>query len=148
MVRVFIQARMSSKRFPGKVLAPFNGIPILTCVIERVDKVILSSRDTVLGINSRMSEMQVAIDCQQLTKVNQILELRADNFAQLKASLSGINGISILDTDHPNKINLHYCLSVILHDDFKDYRDSIIAGLKKAGVGTSIYYPHPVQRLT
>ena len=92
--------------------------------------------------------MQVAIDCQQLTKVNQILELRADNFAQLKASLSGINGISILDTDHPNKINLHYCLSVILHDDFKDHRDSIIAGLKKVGVGTSIYYPHPVPRLT
>ena len=103
---------------------------------------------TVLGINSRMSEMQAAIGCQQLTKVNQILKLRADNFAQLKAGLSGIKGISILDTDHPNKVNSHYCLSVILHDDFKDYRDSIIAGLKKAGVGTSIYYPHPVPRLT
>ena len=48
MVRVFIQARMSSKRFPGKVLAPFNGIPILTCVIERVNKVIPSSRIVVL----------------------------------------------------------------------------------------------------
>ena len=103
---------------------------------------------TVLGINSRMSEMQAAIGCQQLTKVNQILELRANNFAQLKASLSGIKGISILDTDCPNKVNSHYCLSVILHDDFKDHRDSIIAGLKKVGVGTSIYYPHPVPRLT
>ena len=29
MVRVFIQARMSSKRLPSKVLVPFNGIPIL-----------------------------------------------------------------------------------------------------------------------
>ena len=48
MVRVFIQARMSSKRFPGKVLAPFNGIPILTCVIERVNKVIPSGRIVVL----------------------------------------------------------------------------------------------------
>ncbi|HIA67991.1 TPA: hypothetical protein EYN98_18465 [Candidatus Poribacteria bacterium] len=48
MVRVFIQARMSSKRFPGKVLAPFNGIPILTCVIERVDRVIPSSRIVIL----------------------------------------------------------------------------------------------------
>ena len=103
---------------------------------------------TILGLNSRMSEMQAAIGCQQLTKVNQILKLRADNFSQLKAGLSGIKGISILDTDHPNKVNSHYCLSVILHDDFKDYRDSIIAGLKKAGVGTSIYYPHPVPRLT
>ena len=48
MVRVFIQARMSAKRFPGKVLAPFNGIPILTCVIERVNKVIPSGRIVVL----------------------------------------------------------------------------------------------------
>ena len=48
MVRVFIQARMSSKRFPGKVLAPFNGIPLLACVIERVNRVIPSSRIVVL----------------------------------------------------------------------------------------------------
>ena len=48
MVRVFIQARMSSKRFPGKVLAPFNGIPILTRVIGRVSKVISSGRIVVL----------------------------------------------------------------------------------------------------
>jgi spore coat polysaccharide biosynthesis protein SpsF (cytidylyltransferase family) len=39
---------MSSKRFPGKVLAPFNGIPILTRVIGRVSKVISSGRIVVL----------------------------------------------------------------------------------------------------
>jgi spore coat polysaccharide biosynthesis protein SpsF len=33
---VFIQARMSSRRFPGKVLAPFRGQPIIRHVIERV----------------------------------------------------------------------------------------------------------------
>ena len=86
--------------------------------------------------------------CCKCSRTKRYQKLRADNFAQLKAGLSGIKGISILDTDHPNKVNSHYCLSVILHDDFKDYRDSIIAGLKKAGVGTSIYYPHPVPRLT
>ena len=58
--------------------------------------------------------MQLAIGCQQLTKVNQILELRVNNFVQLKASLSGIKGISILDTDYLNKENSHYCLSVVL----------------------------------
>ena len=58
--------------------------------------------------------MQAAIGCQQLTKVNQILELRANNFAQLKASLSGIKGLSILDTDYLNKGNAHHCLSLVL----------------------------------
>ncbi|HEY2990934.1 MAG TPA: NTP transferase domain-containing protein [Candidatus Binatia bacterium] len=33
MVRVFVQARMGSKRFPGKVLAPFQGKPIIGHVI-------------------------------------------------------------------------------------------------------------------
>ncbi len=33
MLRVFIQARMSSTRFPGKVLAPFHGKPVIAHVI-------------------------------------------------------------------------------------------------------------------
>lgn len=35
-IHVFIQARMSSRRFPGKVLAPFRGHPIIWHVLERV----------------------------------------------------------------------------------------------------------------
>ena len=48
MVLVFVQARMSSKRFPGKVLAPFHGVPIITCVIKRLSEVISSERIVVL----------------------------------------------------------------------------------------------------
>ena len=33
-VRGFIQARMSSARFPGKVLAPFRGRPVIAWVID------------------------------------------------------------------------------------------------------------------
>jgi spore coat polysaccharide biosynthesis protein SpsF len=35
-VRAFVQARMSSRRFPGKVLAPFRGQPIVRHVVERI----------------------------------------------------------------------------------------------------------------
>ncbi|MFT3694658.1 MAG: NTP transferase domain-containing protein [Kofleriaceae bacterium] len=35
-IHVFIQARMSSRRFPGKVLAPFRGRPIIWHVLDRV----------------------------------------------------------------------------------------------------------------
>lgn len=31
-----VQARMSSRRFPGKVLAPFLGKPLLARVVERL----------------------------------------------------------------------------------------------------------------
>lgn len=51
-VNAFIQARMSSSRFPGKSLAPIRGIPIIESQIERVaqampreDIVILTSQE-------------------------------------------------------------------------------------------------------
>jgi len=37
-IAVFVQARMSSRRFPGKVLAPFQGRPIISWVVESVGR--------------------------------------------------------------------------------------------------------------
>ena len=42
MIRAFIQARMSSERFPGKVLAPLGGKPVIARVITRITQVIPS----------------------------------------------------------------------------------------------------------
>lgn len=39
-VRAIVQARMSSDRFPGKVLAPFRGRPILAHVVDRIARVL------------------------------------------------------------------------------------------------------------
>ena len=40
MIRAFIQARMSSSRFPGKVLATFRGEPIILHVLRAVKQVV------------------------------------------------------------------------------------------------------------
>lgn len=40
MVRAFIQARMSSSRFPGKVLAPLAGRPVIAHVLAKVIQVV------------------------------------------------------------------------------------------------------------
>ncbi len=47
-IRAFIQARMTSERLPGKVLAPFKGRPLLDWVIEGVAQVIPRKAITVL----------------------------------------------------------------------------------------------------
>src|SRR5260370_20368833 len=46
--RIFIQARMSSARFPGKMLAPFRGHPLIAQVLERFREFDLHSRVVVL----------------------------------------------------------------------------------------------------
>ena len=47
-VRAFVQARMSSRRFPGKVLAPFRGAPLVRHVVCAVEQALPSVPVTVL----------------------------------------------------------------------------------------------------
>lgn len=47
-VRIFVQARMSSSRFPGKMLAPFLGRPMIACVTDRLIKAGFKDRVIVL----------------------------------------------------------------------------------------------------
>jgi len=47
LIRAFIQARMSSERFPAKVLAPLNGRPVIAHVVSRITQAIPAERITV-----------------------------------------------------------------------------------------------------
>ena len=42
--KVFIQARMSSRRFPGKMLAPFAGRPLIEWMLDRIGAVVGGGR--------------------------------------------------------------------------------------------------------
>jgi spore coat polysaccharide biosynthesis protein SpsF len=46
--RIFIQARMSSARFPGKMLAPFRGRPLIAQVLQRFRELDLRAGVVVL----------------------------------------------------------------------------------------------------
>jgi spore coat polysaccharide biosynthesis protein SpsF len=48
MIRAFLQARMSSRRFPGKVLAPLGNRPIIAHLIGRVTEVLPLTHVSVL----------------------------------------------------------------------------------------------------
>jgi perosamine synthetase len=102
----------------------------------------------VLGLNYRMGEMQAALGREQLKRIDEILERRKANFNGLKSRLSGLGDISILDTSDPEATNSYYCLNVILHEGLRQHRKEIITKLNESGVGTSIYYPQPVPRLS
>lgn len=46
--RAFVQARMSSSRFPGKVLAPLAGKPLIAHVLERLEQAVGRERIVLL----------------------------------------------------------------------------------------------------
>ena len=100
-----------------------------------------------LGINYRMSDINAAIGRKQLERIGTILERRAQNFGRLKDGLSGLKGVRVLDSQSARMVNSHYCLTAVLEGPQGARRNEMVKRLNEQGVGTSIYYPHPVPRL-
>jgi dTDP-4-amino-4,6-dideoxygalactose transaminase len=100
-----------------------------------------------LGLNYRMSDINAAIGRKQLERIAVILERRRANFARLKSGLARLPQVAVLDAQGADAQNSHYCLTAILDGPLGRRRDEMVKRLNAAGVGTSVYYPHPVPRL-
>ena len=100
-----------------------------------------------LGINYRMSDINAAIGRKQLERIGEILDRRRNNFRRLKAALATLQGVSVLDAAASHAENSHYCLTAVIEGAAGKRRDALVGRLNAAGVGTSVYYPHPVPRL-
>ena len=101
-----------------------------------------------VGMNYRMSEMQAALGRAQLNRVHEILKRRAENFHFLKEGLSEISDVSVLDSRGNGIESSYYCLTAVLSGALTRKRNELVLALNKRGIGTSIYYPHPVPRLS
>ncbi len=101
-----------------------------------------------LGFNYRMSEIHAAIGVEQLRKLPHFLEVRRENHERLDAGLTHVSGIRIIAQPVNNRFrSSHYCLGMVLEPEISDRRADIVRALGDKGIGTSIYYPHPVPRL-
>lgn len=100
-----------------------------------------------LGLNYRMSDINAAIGRVQVKRLPEILARRKANFERLKTAL-GSGPFRVLDTWHADAVNSHYCLSVVLEGALGARRDAVVMRMKAQGVGTSVYYPQPVPRLS
>ena len=101
-----------------------------------------------LGMNYRMSEMQAAMGCVQLTKIDNILARRKANFERLKAGVDAIPGVRLLDSTEARLQQSHYCAIALFEGDLGPRRNDIALALNARGIGTSVYYPQPVGRLS
>lgn len=64
-IRVVVQARMSSNRFPGKVLAPLAGTPLIGHVLDRCAMAFGAAR-VVLATSDRPSDHPLSLYAQSL----------------------------------------------------------------------------------
>ncbi|PCJ99949.1 MAG: cell wall biogenesis protein [Zetaproteobacteria bacterium] len=103
---------------------------------------------TGVGMNYRMSEMQSALGCTQLDKVPVMLAKRKANFECLKEHLLALPDLHVLDSHDPDVVNSYYCLVLVLQGELAQRRTEMIEALKARKVGTSVYYPQPVPRMS
>ena len=101
-----------------------------------------------LGFNYRMSEINATIGVEQIKKLPFFLKKRKENFNKLSLLLKNLENIRIIDSNDKQLLNSHYCLVIVLKKNITHFRKNIINKLNSLGVGTSIYYPQPVPRMT
>jgi dTDP-4-amino-4,6-dideoxygalactose transaminase len=101
-----------------------------------------------LGLNYRMSEMQAALGRSQLRRMGEVLTKRAAQFIRYRRLLANVTGVRIIDTTTSGARSSHYCVSLVFEGQYGARRNEIVAQLNAAGIGTSIYYPQPVPRMT
>jgi len=64
-IKIFIQARMSSTRFPGKVLAPIKGQPVIKRLIANVSKAVFSA-NIIVATSTEASDDPLACYVREL----------------------------------------------------------------------------------
>jgi perosamine synthetase len=101
-----------------------------------------------LGFNYRMSEIHAAIGIEQVKKLPKFLAARARNFGILAELLQSVRRLHVLPQPSGRLASCHYCLAVVLDDDLAQQRPLIMSELTQRGVGSSVYYPQPVPRMT
>lgn len=102
-----------------------------------------------LGFNYRMSEIHAAIGIEQMKKLPTFLCQRRENHQRLEAGLKNISGIIVLPQPVDERIcSSHYCLGMMLDEEIAPKRPALMSALAEKGVGTSIYYPQPVPRMS
>jgi perosamine synthetase len=104
---------------------------------------------TELGYNYRMSEVHAAIGIEQIKKLPDFLDRRKRNFECLREKIHDNRHLTILPQPvDALQISSHYCMGALLSSQLVGKRPEIMDELKDLGIGTSIYYPHPVPDMT
>ena len=101
-----------------------------------------------LGFNYRMSELHASIGIEQLKKISFFLKKRFENYREISKQLNQVNLLTVLSATNNRLMSSHYCLCVLLNKSIVKHRLKIMSSLAKKGIGSSIYYPHPVPRLS
>lgn len=125
-----IAARVAALRHHGRPGPTLNDFPTIR------------TGSALVGVNSKMDDLQAAVLVAKLTSLEHNIARRAELAAAYTARLSGLAGVRRLP-NHPVSRPGHRDVCYVYVVEVED-RDRLAAALAAAGIGTEIYYPVPL----
>ena len=100
-----------------------------------------------LGNNFRLSEMPAALGCAQIPLFPEQEKTRKFNFEYLSQHFRDDKRVCVKGNSRGCFERAYYTFILELKDYTYEKRNNLSLNLKKSGLETSIYYPHPLPRL-
>ena len=130
----------------GGMITSNNDKIIRMCNLLRNHGEVEKYLHTILGYNYRMTDIQAAIGCVQLKRVDRMNEMRIKNAEYLNKHLS-VPGLRLPIKKNGVKHVYHqYAVTISEEDGFPLSRDELMAYLREKGIECAVHYPRPVHR--
>ncbi|WDT73295.1 MAG: DegT/DnrJ/EryC1/StrS family aminotransferase [Candidatus Manganitrophus sp.] len=102
-----------------------------------------------LGYNYRMTDLQAALGCSQLKKVDRFVARRREIAALYQTTFNG-NSYFDLPVEAAGSVSSYHLYPIRLKDSFKTQKKEIFRRLREQGLGVQVHYLpvywHPVYR--
>ncbi len=99
----------------------------------------------VIGYNYRLTNLQAALGCAQLEKINEFIKIKRRNAKLYKKLLKNLPWIT-LPVEKKYAKNIYWMFSILINNDMGYNRDLIIKKLKKANIDSRVFF-YPISDL-
>ena len=93
-----------------------------------------------LGYNLKMTDMQAAVGLAQMDHLDGFIQVRKDNFARLKAGLSGLQSFLLLPEATPNSDPAWFGFPITVKPEAPFTRNELTRWLEDARIGTRLLF--------
>ena len=100
------------------------------------------------GLNLRMNELSSCLGINQIKNFKNFKTIRIKNYNKYLKIFQKRNEFDVVRKSKKNEDWSYYAFPLILNKKYKFKRNQLVSYLKKRNIGTSVYYPHPLPRLS
>jgi CDP-6-deoxy-D-xylo-4-hexulose-3-dehydrase len=93
-----------------------------------------------VGYNLKVTDMQAAVGCAQLTKLDEFIAIRRNNFDYLYNSLKDLEDIFVLPEATPGAIPSWFGFTLSLREGSNIERNHLVSMLEKSKIGTRLVF--------